>query len=102
MPSAVAFSPLEFGQPHGCVVNSGANELEISMELILLEKVKNLGGLGDKVKVKPGYGRNYLVPRGKAVPATEANVAEFEKRRAESEAKSNEMLSAAPSRAAKF
>src|SRR5690348_14562412 len=48
------------------------------MELILLEKVKNLGGLGDKVKVKPGYGRNYLVPRGKAVPATAANVAKFE------------------------
>ena len=72
------------------------------MELILLEKVKNLGGLGDKVKVKPGYGRNYLVPRGKAVPATAANVAEFEKRRAEYEAKSNELLSAAQARAAKF
>ena len=72
------------------------------MELILLEKVKNLGGLGDKVKVKPGYGRNYLVPRGKAVPATAANVAEFEKRRAEYEAKSNELLGAAQVRAAKF
>src|SRR5690348_2086331 len=72
------------------------------MELILLEKVKNLGGLGDKVKVKPGYGRNYLVPRGKAVPATAANVAEFEKRRAEYEAKSNELLAAAQARAAKF
>lgn len=72
------------------------------MELILLEKVKNLGGLGDNVKVKPGYGRNYLVPRGKAVPATSANVAEFEKRRAEYEVKSNELLGAAQSRAAKF
>ena len=72
------------------------------MELILLEKVKNLGGLGDKVKVKPGYGRNYLVPRGKAVPATATNVAEFEKRRAEYEAKSNELLGAAQARAAKF
>src|SRR6476661_4927939 len=48
------------------------------MELILLQKVTNLGGLGDKVKVKPGYGRNFLVPQGKAVPATAANVAEYE------------------------
>lgn len=72
------------------------------MELILLEKVKNLGALGDKVKVKPGYGRNYLVPRGKAVPATAGNVAEFEKRRAEYEAKSSELLGAANARAAKF
>ena len=72
------------------------------MELVLLQKVKNLGNLGDKVKVKPGYGRNYLVPRGKAVPATAANVAEFEQRRAEYEAKSNELLSAAQARAAKF
>ena len=59
------------------------------MHVVLLQKVKNLGNLGDKVKVKPGYGRNYLVPQGKAVPATEANVAEFEKRRAEYEAKAN-------------
>ena len=72
------------------------------MELILLEKVKNLGGLGDKVKVKPGYGRNYLVPRGKAVPATAANVAEFEQRRAEYETKSNELLGAAQARATRF
>ena len=48
------------------------------MQLILLQKVTNLGVLGDKVDVKPGYGRNYLVPQGKAVPATAANVAEFE------------------------
>jgi large subunit ribosomal protein L9 len=72
------------------------------MELILLEKVKNLGGLGDKVKVKAGYGRNYLVPRGKAVPATAANVAEFEQRRAEYEVKSNELLGVAQARATKF
>jgi len=45
------------------------------MELILLEKVHNLGDLGDKVKVRPGYGRNFLLPRGKAVPATRENVA---------------------------
>ena len=57
------------------------------MELILLQKVTNLGGLGDKVTVKPGYGRNFLVPQGKAVPATAANLAEFEARRAEYEAK---------------
>jgi large subunit ribosomal protein L9 len=57
------------------------------MELILLQKVTNLGGLGDKVKVKPGYGRNFLVPQGKAVPATPANIDAFEQRRAEYEAK---------------
>ena len=70
------------------------------MELVLLQKVKNLGALGDKVKVKPGYGRNYLVPQGKAVPATEKNVAEFEKRRAEYEAKANSILGAAETRKA--
>jgi large subunit ribosomal protein L9 len=51
------------------------------MELILLQKVNKLGNLGDKVKVKPGYGRNYLVPQGKAVPATAGNLAEFESKR---------------------
>jgi len=70
------------------------------MEVVLLQKVKNLGGLGDKVKVKPGYGRNYLVPQGKAVPATATNVAEFEKRRSEYEAKANQVLSGAEARKA--
>ncbi len=55
------------------------------MELILLEKVLKLGDLGDKVNVKPGYGRNFLVPLGKAVPATAENIAEFEARRVELE-----------------
>ena len=72
------------------------------MELILLQKVTNLGGLGDKVNVKPGYGRNYLVPQGKAVRATEANVAAFEAKRAEYEAKSNALLSDAEARKAKL
>lgn len=55
------------------------------MEVILLEKIHNLGGLGDQVKVKPGYGRNYLIPGGKAVPATPENVKKFEEQRAELE-----------------
>ena len=72
------------------------------MELILLQKVKNLGNLGDKVKVKPGYGRNYLVPQGKAAPATEANIVEFEKRRADYEAKANQQLAGAEARRAQL
>jgi large subunit ribosomal protein L9 len=55
------------------------------MDLILLEKVQNLGDLGDLVKVKSGFGRNYLVPYGKAAPATKENLAQFENRRAELE-----------------
>ena len=70
------------------------------MELILLQKVKNLGNLGDKVRVKPGYGRNFLVPQGKAVAATATNLAEFEKRRSEYESKANSILSAAETRKA--
>jgi large subunit ribosomal protein L9 len=72
------------------------------MELILLEKVQNLGDLGDQVSVKPGYGRNYLVPNGIAVRATEENVARFEARRAELEAAAAEKLGAASGRAAQF
>jgi len=53
------------------------------VEVILLEKMRNLGALGDKVKVKPGFARNFLVPKGKAVYATAANLEKFEKRRAE-------------------
>lgn len=68
------------------------------MKLILLQKVTNLGGLGDKVDVKPGYGRNFLVPYGKAVPATAANIAAFEAKRAEYEAKANEIFLAAQAR----
>lgn len=70
------------------------------MEVILLEKVGKLGALGDKVSVKSGYGRNFLIPYGKAVPANEANVAEFEARRAELEKAAAEKLSAAEARAA--
>jgi large subunit ribosomal protein L9 len=72
------------------------------MELILLQKVTNLGGLGDKVKVTPGYGRNFLVPQGKAVPATAANIAEFEARRADYEAKAQSLLGDAEQRKAKL
>lgn len=70
------------------------------MELILLEKVQNLGDLGDKVNVKPGYGRNYLVPSGKAVPATAKNLADFEARRAELEKLAWQKLSSAEERKA--
>ncbi|WIO74978.1 50S ribosomal protein L9 [Porticoccaceae bacterium LTM1] len=72
------------------------------MEVILLEKVGKLGNIGDKVNVKAGYGRNYLIPNGKAVFATEANVAEFEARRAELEKAAAEKLAAAEERAAKL
>ncbi len=68
------------------------------MELILLEKVQNLGDLGEKVNVKPGFGRNYLVPQGKAVPATTENIALFEARRAELEAIAVERLGGAETR----
>jgi large subunit ribosomal protein L9 len=72
------------------------------MELILLQKVKNLGNLGDEVNVKPGYGRNFLVPQGKATAATAANLAEFEKRRSEYEAKANQQLAGAEARRVQF
>jgi large subunit ribosomal protein L9 len=69
------------------------------MEVILLEKVAKLGGLGDKVKVKSGFGRNYLVPYGKAVPATAENVKQFEVRRAELEKTAADKLNLANTRA---
>jgi large subunit ribosomal protein L9 len=65
------------------------------MEVILLEKIANLGNLGDKVTIKSGYGRNYLVPQGKAVAATAKKIAEFEARRAELEKAAAEKLNAA-------
>lgn len=72
------------------------------MEVILLEKVANLGNLGDKVTVKAGYGRNYLLPQGKATAATPENIAEFEARRAELERVAAEVLAAAEARAAQL
>ena len=69
------------------------------MEVILLEKVGKLGGLGDKVAVKAGFGRNFLIPYGKAVPATKENVEQFEARRAELEKAQAEALAAAKGRA---
>ena len=65
------------------------------MEIILLEKVANLGGLGDKVNVKPGYGRNFLIPQGKAVIASAEKIQHFEQRRAELEKKAADELAAA-------
>ena len=72
------------------------------MEVILLDKVENLGDLGDKVAVRPGYARNYLIPSGKAKYATKENVAEFEARRAELEKAAAEALAAAQARADKL
>ncbi len=69
------------------------------MEVILLENIGNLGDLGDKVDVKAGFGRNYLIPQGKAVPATADNIAEFEARRADLEAAAAAALTAAQTRA---
>ena len=71
------------------------------MEVILLEQVENLGGIGDKVKVKSGYGRNFLIPQGKATLATPENVARFEARRAELEARAEAELTEARDRASK-
>ena len=68
------------------------------MNVILLEKVQNLGDLGEQVNVKAGYGRNFLIPQGKAVSATKDNVAKFEERRAELEKAAAEKLAAAEAR----
>lgn len=74
----------------------------MTMEVILLEKVDNLGGLGDKVNVRPGYGRNFLIPSGKATAATAANIEAFEARRAELEKAAAETLAAAEARREKL
>ena len=70
------------------------------MQLILLQNVKNLGKLGDKVDVKPGYGRNFLEPHGKAVPATASNLADFDSKRAEYEGKARATMDSAEARKA--
>jgi large subunit ribosomal protein L9 len=72
------------------------------MQVILMEKVANLGNLGDVVKVKDGYARNFLIPHGKAKRATEANLKAFESRRAELEKAQNEALAKAQERGAKL
>lgn len=72
------------------------------MQVILLDKVGNLGSLGDQVKVKAGYARNFLVPRGKAIAATKKNVEVFKARRVELEAKLADVLSTALARAAQI
>lgn len=69
------------------------------MQVILKEKVRNLGEIGDVVSVKPGYGRNFLVPQGKAERATASNIAQFEERRSEHEQRAKEVLAAAQKRA---
>lgn len=70
------------------------------MNVILLEKIRKLGSIGDTVTVKAGFARNYLIPQGKAVPATAANIEEFEARRAEHEKAAQEALEAAQARLA--
>jgi large subunit ribosomal protein L9 len=72
------------------------------MEVILLEKIENIGGIGDRVKVRSGFARNYLIPQGKATMATAQNIAKFEKIRAELEAKAAEEINAAKARAAQI
>jgi large subunit ribosomal protein L9 len=72
------------------------------MEVILLQKVANLGNIGDRVKVKPGFGRNFLLPQGKAALATAANIAKFEERRVDLEKRAADDLAAARTRAAKL
>jgi len=72
------------------------------MNIILLEKINNLGALGQQVKVKSGYGRNFLIPQGKAIPATAANVEKFESQRAELEKLAAESMSQANARAEKL
>jgi large subunit ribosomal protein L9 len=72
------------------------------MQIILLEKVTNLGQLGDIVKVRDGYARNFLIPTGKAKRATETNIAEFEKRRTDLERAQNQILASAQDKASRL
>jgi len=72
------------------------------MEIILLQKITNLGNIGDRVNVKSGYGRNFLLPKGKATLATADNIAKFEARRADLEKHANDELAAAQARATKL
>jgi len=72
------------------------------MEVILIEKVKSLGSIGDKVNVKGGYGRNFLIPKGMAIPANKKNIERFEAQRAELEKKSVSVLATANERASKL
>lgn len=72
------------------------------MQVILLENIRKLGRLGDKVNVKPGFGRNYLIPQKKAVFATEKNLKQFEERRAEFEKNAQQALAAAQQLAARL
>lgn len=72
------------------------------MQVILLETIKNLGALGDVVNVRPGHGRNYLLPRGKALPATKTNLADVEERRAELQRQAQDALDAAQGRSAQL
>ncbi len=81
------------------ILNQVNSEALQTMEIILLEKVANLGNLGDKVVVKPGYGRNFLIPKGKAVRASAEKLAEFEQHRAELVQKATAQLAAAQARA---
>jgi len=88
-------APLEY------TIDYGTREVG-TMEVILLQKVENLGDLGDKVRVRAGYGRNYLIPQGMAQRATAENLAEFEARRAELEKAAAEVLAVATSRQAQL
>lgn len=72
------------------------------MEVILLEKIGRLGSIGDKIDVKAGFGRNFLIPQGKAIFATPANIAEFEQRRADLERAAKERMEIAEKRAVKL
>lgn len=72
------------------------------MEVILLENIRNLGKFGAKVKVAKGFGRNFLIPQGKAVPASKANLSQFEEQRAELEKAAKQRLAAAQERAAEL